>query len=49
MSAGPAAIAIAELNVVPVLRPDVMAIAPIDVAALDVPELPMIHESKEQR
>ena len=49
ISAGPAAIAIAELNVVPVVRPDVMAIAPIDVAPLDVPELPMINESKEQK
>jgi hypothetical protein len=48
-SAGPPAIAIAELNVVPVVRPDVMAIAPIDVAPLDVPELPMIDESKEQK
>jgi hypothetical protein len=49
ISAGPAAIAIAELNVVPVVRPAVMAIAPIDVAPLDVPELPMTNESKEQR
>lgn len=49
ISAGPAAIAIAALNVVPVVRPDVMAIAPIDVAPLDVPELPMINESKEQK
>jgi hypothetical protein len=49
ITAGPAAIAIAELNVVPVVRPDVMAIAPIDVTPLDVPELPMINESKEQK
>jgi hypothetical protein len=48
ITAGSAAIVIAELNVVPVVRPDVMAIAPIDVAPLDVPELPMINESKEQ-
>ena len=46
---GPAAIAITELNVVPVVRPDVMAIAPIDVAPLDVPELPMINAWKEQK
>jgi hypothetical protein len=49
ITARPAAIAIAELNVVPVVTPDVMAIAPIDVAPLDVPELPMINESKEQK
>jgi len=46
---GPAPLAVAELTIPPVVRPDAVAIAPLDVAPLDVPGLQLTEEPKEQK
>lgn len=48
-SAGPDPLAIVELAIPPPVSPDVVSIAPLDVAQLEVPELDTTYESKEPR
>ena len=48
-SAAPVALTVAEAIIAPVTTPDAVAIAPLDVTPLEVPELDTIYESKEPK